>query len=82
MTNETKKTTKLGYKRTYDKLKKMTIITIVICIILFIATPILMFVNSKYKIIERNKTFGDRLDIHNEERTKNQTESHTINDIF
>lgn len=82
MTNETKKTTKLGYKRTYDKLKKMTIITIVICIILFIATPILMFVNSKYKIIERNKTFGDRLDIHNEEHTKNQTENHTINDIF
>ena len=62
------------YKRTYDRLKKMTIITIVICVILFIATPILMFVNSKYKVIQRNET--------SETRSEKNPEGQTVNDIF
>lgn len=74
MTNGTKKTSKSMYKRTYDRLKKMTIITIVICVILFIATPILMFVNSKYKVIQRNET--------SETRSNTSSEGQTVSDIF
>ena len=74
MTNETKKTSKSMYKRTYDRLKKMTTITIVICVILFIATPILMFVNSKYKVIQRNES--------SEARSEKNTEGNTVSDIF
>ena len=62
------------YKRTYDRLKKMTTITIVICVILFIATPILMFVNSKYKVIQRNES--------SEARSEKNTEGNTVSDIF
>lgn len=74
MTNETKKTNKSMYKRTYDRLKKMTTITIVICVILFIATPILMFVNSKYKVIQRNESSVTS--------SEKNTESNTVSDIF
>lgn len=74
MTNETKKTSKSMYKRTYDRLKKMTTITIVICVILFIATPILMFVNSKYKVIQRNESSVTS--------SEKNTESNTVSDIF
>lgn len=74
MTNGTKKTSKSMYKRIYDKLKKMTTITIVICIILFVATPILMFVNSKYKVIERNET--------SEKLPEDHPEGHPVKDIF
>lgn len=78
MTNGTKKTTKSMYKRTYDRLKKMTIITIVICVILFIATPILMFVNSKYKVIQRNEISETR----SEKNPEGRTEGQTVSDIF
>ena len=74
MTNETKKTSKSIYKRTYDRLKKMTTITIVICVILFIATPILMFINSKYKVIQRNESSVTS--------SEKNTESNTVSDIF
>ena len=74
MTNETKKTNKSMYKRTYDRLKKMTIITIIICVILFIATPILMFVNSKYKVIQRNET--------PDTNSEKNVEGNIVSDIF
>lgn len=78
MTNETKKTSKSIHKRTYDRLKKMTTITIIICILLFVATPLLMFVNSKYKVIQRNESSEGRT----EKQPEGRTESNIVNDIF
>lgn len=37
-----------------------------------------MFMKSKYKVIERNETFGAHTDTSSERRT----EGHTVSDIF
>ena len=45
---------KNNYKNTINILNKLTIITIIIVILILIGTPIFIYLNSKYKIINKN----------------------------
>ena len=45
---------KNNYKKTVNILNKLTIITIIIIILIMVGTPIFIYLNSKYEII--NKT--------------------------
>lgn len=45
---------KNNYKNTINILNKLTIVTIIVVILILIGTPIFIYLNSKYKIINKN----------------------------
>ena len=71
--NKSKTMNKFIYKKTYDNLKKMTVVTLIVCFLFILLTPLIIFMKSKYKVVERKDEFSE----------SNQTENKEINtDIF
>ena len=66
MTTKTKK----NHKTLRNKLKKLTIITIILCTLILLSSPVIIFLNSKYKIVKTDDTKGGELN------------SEKIDDIF
>lgn len=71
MTTKNKK----NNKNLYKNLKKITIITIIICALILLSSPVLVFLNSKYKIIKNDEKKESSLET-------NDINSEKINDIF
>ena len=55
MTTKTKK----NHKTLRNKLKKLTIITIILCTLILLSSPVIIFLNSKYKIVKTDDTKGE-----------------------
>lgn len=55
MTTKTKK----NHKILRNKLKKLTIITIILCTLILLSSPVIIFLNSKYKIVKTDDTKGE-----------------------
>lgn len=65
MTTKTKK----NHKTLRNKLKKITIITIILCTLILLSSPVIIFLNSKYKIVKTDDV-------------KDELNSKKIDDIF
>ena len=46
---------KHNFKNTYNTLKKMTIITIIICVVIMCLVPLVIFLKSKYTITKKEE---------------------------
>ena len=47
---------KSNYKSLYERLKKMTVITIIVCVLILLSIPVLLFIKSKYKLVKTETT--------------------------